>query len=122
VGPSRQAPEQIPNPRVRIMQRPLSPSPEPPAYRPMEPLDPANSPWGCREMPCAIHDMGPSPYPVAQKQPVLSSPGMRQGEEGVANEDSVVEVAIAEEEDNDEPVKVIRHGSGSAQKVDPPEP
>jgi hypothetical protein len=38
---------------------------------------------------------------------MLSSPGMRKGEERVTNEDDVVEVAIAEEEDDDEPVGVI---------------
>jgi hypothetical protein len=30
--PSRQASEQIPNRRIRVMQWPLSPSPSPPAY------------------------------------------------------------------------------------------
>jgi hypothetical protein len=38
---------------------------------------------------------------------VLSSPGMREGEEEVIDEDNVVEVAIAEVEDDDEPVEVI---------------
>jgi hypothetical protein len=38
---------------------------------------------------------------------VSSSPGMREGEEGVTDEDNVVEVAIAEEEDDNEPIKVI---------------
>jgi hypothetical protein len=89
------------------MQRSPSPSPEPPAYRPMEPSDPADSPWGHWETPCAIHGMGPCPYPVAQRQPVLSSPGMREGEEGVTDEDVVVEVIVAEEEDDDEPIEVI---------------
>jgi hypothetical protein len=84
----------------------------------MEPLDPATSPWGRWETPCAIHGMGPCPYPVAQRQPVLPSPGMREGEEGVtdvedvvevpvAEEDDVVEVTVVEEEDNDGPVEVI---------------
>jgi hypothetical protein len=36
-GPSNQAPEQIPNPRVRFLQRPPSPSLAPPTYWTMEP-------------------------------------------------------------------------------------
>jgi hypothetical protein len=36
---------------------------------------------------------------------VLSSPSMREGEEGVTDEDDVVEVAVAEEDD--EPIEVI---------------
>jgi hypothetical protein len=73
-GPTRQALEQIPNPKVRVTQRPPSPSPTPPTYWPMKPSDPATSSWGHREPPCAIHGMGPCPYPVAPRQPVLSSP------------------------------------------------
>jgi hypothetical protein len=107
VGPSRQAPEQIPNPRVRVMQWPPSPSLTPPAYWSMEPSDPATSPRSRQEPPCAIHSMGPCLYLVVQRQPVLSSPGMREGEEGVADADDVVEVTIAEEEEDDEPVEVI---------------
>jgi hypothetical protein len=70
------------------------------------------------EMPYAIHGMGSCPYSVVQRQQVLSSLGMREGEEGVANvedvvdvvvaeEDDVVEVTVAEEEDDDGPIKVI---------------
>jgi hypothetical protein len=51
--------------------------------------------------------MGPCPYSVKQRQPVLPSLGMREGEEEVIDEDNMVEVAIAEVEDDDEPVKVI---------------
>jgi hypothetical protein len=58
VGQSHQVPEQIPNPRVRVTQRPQSPSPTPPAYWSMEPSDPATSLRGHRELPCAIHGMG----------------------------------------------------------------
>jgi hypothetical protein len=107
VGPSCQAPEQIPNPRVRVMQWPPSPSLTPPAYWSMEPSDPATSPRSRQEPPCAIHSMGPCLYPVVQRQSVLSSPGMREGEEGVTDVDDVVEVTVAEEEDDDEPVEVI---------------
>jgi hypothetical protein len=100
------------------MQRPSSPSPTPLAYWLMEPSDPATSLRSHREPPCAIHGMGPCPYPIAQRQPVLSPPGMREGEEGVtdvedvvevivAEEDDMVEVAVAEEEDDDGLVKVI---------------
>jgi hypothetical protein len=73
----------------------------------MEPSDLADPLWGLWETPCAIHGMGPCPYSVKQRQPVLSSPGMREGEEEVIDEDNVVEVAIAEVEDDDEPVEVI---------------
>jgi hypothetical protein len=106
-GPSHQASEHIPNPRVRVMQRLPSPSPTPPAYWSMEPSDLGTSLRSHWELSCAIHGMGPCPYPVAQRQPVLSSSGMREGEEGVVDADDVVEVTIVEEEDDDEPVKVI---------------
>jgi hypothetical protein len=67
-------------------------------------------------MPYAIHGMGPCPYPVVQRQPVFSSPGMGEGEEGVAIAEGVAEVDVAEEHDvvvvaltnkDDEPVEVI---------------
>jgi hypothetical protein len=86
VGPSRPAQEQIPNPRVRVTPSPPSPSPAPSAYWPMEPSDPTDSSWGHREPPCAIHGMGSCPYPVAQRQPVFSSPGEGEGE-GVTEEE-----------------------------------
>jgi hypothetical protein len=38
---------------------------------------------------------------------VLSSPSPREGEEGVATAEGVVEVAVDEEDDVDEPIKVI---------------
>jgi hypothetical protein len=45
------------------------------------------------------------------RRSVLSSPslreGDREGEEGVTDLDDVVQVAVAEEEDDDEPVEVI---------------
>jgi hypothetical protein len=47
------------------------------------------------------------PYPVAQRQPVFSSPGKGEGEEGVAGGEDMVAVAVVEEEDDDEPVEVI---------------
>jgi hypothetical protein len=117
-GPSRQAPELIPNPRVRVLQRPPSPSPTPSTYFPMEPSYPTTSLRGHREPPCAIHGMSSGPYPVAPRKTVLSSPSPREGEEGVADvedmvevvvaeEDDVVEVAVAEEEDDGKLVKVI---------------
>jgi hypothetical protein len=87
VGTSHQAPDRIPNPRARVLHRPSSPSPNPLAYWPMKPSDPAISLRGHREPPCAIHGSGPCPYPVALRL-VLSSPSPReggeQGEEGVA--------------------------------------
>jgi hypothetical protein len=71
----------------------------------MEPSDPATSPWGRWETPCTIHSMGPCPYPVTQRQLMLSSPGMREGEEGVADEDDVVVVTVAIKDDD--PVEVM---------------
>jgi hypothetical protein len=110
-GTSHQAPNQIPNPRVSVLHRPPSPSPEPPAYWPMEPSDTTTSPRGHREPPCAIHGSGPCPYPVALRRSVLSSPSLREGgeegEEGVAAAEGVNEVAVAVEDDDDDLVEVI---------------
>jgi hypothetical protein len=110
-GSSHQAPEQISNPRVRVTPQPPSPSPAPPAYWPIEPSDPTTSPWGHREPFCAIHDLGPCPYPVALRRSVLSSlslrEGEREGEERVVDVEGVVEVTAVEEEDDDESVEVI---------------
>jgi hypothetical protein len=64
-GSSRQPLTDAPNPRVRVLERPPSPSHDPLAYRPMKPSDPAASPWGRREPPCTVHGRGPCPYPVA---------------------------------------------------------
>jgi hypothetical protein len=98
------------------MQQLPSPSPEPPTYWPMEPLDLANPPWGRREMPCAIHGKGPCLYSVAQRQPVFSSPAMGEGEEGFADVEGMAEVTVVEEDDvamvaitnkDDESVEVI---------------
>jgi hypothetical protein len=95
-GPSHQAQEQIPIPRVRFPQRPPFPSLASPAYWSMEPSDPATSLRSRREPPCAIHGLGPCPYPVAPRQTVLSSPslreGEREGEEGLIDVEDVVEV------------------------------
>jgi hypothetical protein len=81
----------------------------------MEPSDPAASPWGRWEPPCAVHGTGPCPYPVAQWQPVFSSPGEGEGEEEVIEEeedeaaeeeeDDVVVVAVIDKDD--EPVEII---------------
>jgi hypothetical protein len=38
---------------------------------------------------------------------VLSSPGTREGEKGVADAEDVVKVVVAEEEDDDKPIEVI---------------
>jgi hypothetical protein len=73
----------------------------------MEPLDPADSPWGHREPPYAIHVMGLCPYPIAPRQPVITSPGEGEGEEGVTEdgEDDMVVVTVVEKDD--ELVEVI---------------
>jgi hypothetical protein len=50
VGSSQQVPPSLvgtANPRVRVLERPPSPSLDPPAYWLMEPLDPATSLRGC---------------------------------------------------------------------------
>jgi hypothetical protein len=106
-GLSHQATEQNPNPRVRVPPRPLPPSPTLPAYWPLEPSDPTISPRGHRETPYAILSLGAAPYPVTLNILVLSSLSLREGEEGVAAAKGVVEVAIAEEDDDDEPIEVI---------------
>jgi hypothetical protein len=66
---------------------------------------------GHREPPCAIHGMDSCPYPVTLRQSVLSSlgprEGEREGEEGATDVEDVVEVAVVEEDDDDEPIKVI---------------
>jgi hypothetical protein len=87
VGSSRQPSVDAPNPRVRVLEQPPSPSPDPPAYRPLEPSNPAASPWGCQELPYAVHGTGSCPYPVAQWQPVFSSPSEGEGEEEVVEEE-----------------------------------
>jgi hypothetical protein len=87
VGSLRQALVDAPNPRVRVLERPPSPSPDPPTYRPMKPSDPAASPWDRREPPYAVHGTGPCPYPVAQWQPMFSSPDKGEGEEEVIEEE-----------------------------------
>jgi hypothetical protein len=77
----------------------------------MEPSDPTTSPRGRREPPCAIHGIGSCPCLVALERLVLSSlsprEGEREGEEGVANVEDVVKVAVVEEEDDDEPIEAI---------------
>jgi hypothetical protein len=108
----------VPNPRVRVLERPPSPSSDPPAYRPMAPSDPAVSPWGHRQPPCTVHGMGPCPYPVVQWQPVFSSSGDGEGEEEddqatgeeeeeeeEEEEDDVVVVTVVDKDDK--PIKVI---------------
>jgi hypothetical protein len=88
-GPSRPAPKQIPNPRVRVTPIPPSPPHAPPAYWSMEPSDLADSLWGHQEPPCVIHGLSPCPYPVAQRQPVFTSPGEGEGGEGVTVEEEM---------------------------------
>jgi hypothetical protein len=51
--------------------------------------------------------MGMGPYPITLRRSVLSSPSLREGEEGVVDVEDVVEVVIAKEEDDDEPIEVI---------------
>jgi hypothetical protein len=110
-GPSHQAPEQIANPRVRVHPRPPSPSLAPSTYWAMEPSNLATSLRSHRELPCTIHGLGLSPYPVVPRRMVLSSlnlrEGEREGEEGVTNVEDVVDVIVAEEDDGDELVEVI---------------
>jgi hypothetical protein len=109
VRPSHQAPTGAPNPRVRVLEQPPSPSPDPLTYRPMEPLDLTDSPWGRQEPSCAIHGTGPCPYPVTQWQPVSSSPGRGGGEEEVTAEEEEENdmVAVTVVDKDDELVEVI---------------
>jgi hypothetical protein len=59
----------------------------------------------------AIHASGSCPYPVALRSSVLLLPSPREGEEegkeGVTDAECVVEVAVAEEGDDDEPIEAI---------------
>jgi hypothetical protein len=87
-----------PNPRVRVLERTLSPSPDPSAYWPMESSDTDTSPRGRRETPCVIHGWGTCPYPIASRQMDLSSPSPREGGEGVA---------AVEEDDEEDPIEII---------------
>jgi hypothetical protein len=73
----------------------------------MEPSDPVDSLWVRQEPPCAIHGMGPCPYPVAQRQPVFTSPGEGGGEEGVTEEEEDEVVVVAVVDKDDETIKVI---------------
>jgi hypothetical protein len=69
---------------VRVLERRPSPSPDLLVYWLMEPSDPATSPRGHRETPCAIHGWGTCPYPVASRRMKLSSPSSMEGGGGVA--------------------------------------
>jgi hypothetical protein len=89
-GSSIQAPTDTPNPRVRVLERPLSPSLDPSAYWPMEPSDPATSLRRRREPPCTIHGWGP--YPVASRHLRFSSSGQRDGGEGKVNDEDPIEI------------------------------
>jgi hypothetical protein len=94
VGTSSQAPVRTPNPRVKVLERLPSPSPDPPAYWLMEPSNSVTSLRGHQEPPCAI----PCPYPVAPRWTMPSSPSLREEGEWVA---------IVEEDDEEEPMEVI---------------
>jgi hypothetical protein len=72
-GPSRQAPADAHNPRVRVLERPPSPSPDPPAYWPMELSDPGTSLRSHWDTPCTIHGWGSCPKPAASRRLNLSS-------------------------------------------------
>jgi hypothetical protein len=75
------------NPRVRVLEKPPSPSPDPPVYWPIELLDLATSLRGCREPPCIIHSWGPHPYLVASRRLRFSSSGHGEGGEGNADDE-----------------------------------
>jgi hypothetical protein len=72
----------------------------------MEPSDPADSPWGHQEPPCAIHGMGPCLYPVVQRQPIFTSPCEGEGE-GVTEEEEDDVVVITVVDKDDKPIEVI---------------
>jgi hypothetical protein len=61
------------------LERPLSPSLDRLAYRPMESSDPDDFPWSQRVVPCAIHGWA-CPNQVAPTQ--AASTSGNQGEEG----------------------------------------
>jgi hypothetical protein len=101
-GTSSAALARIPNPRVRVLDRPLSPSPDTLTYWLMEPSDLTISSRGHRESPCTIHGWGSCPYMVVPRQTVLSSPSLREGEEKGGEG-----VTAAKDEEEEDPVEVI---------------
>jgi hypothetical protein len=74
-----------------VLERPPSPSPDRPSYRPMEPSDPNTSPRGHRGRPCAVHGWG-CPNRVAPAQGPSSS--SCQGEEGREEEENECRITI----------------------------
>jgi hypothetical protein len=107
-GPSSQELVHAPNPRVGVLERSPSPSPDPPAYWPMEPSDSATSPRGHREIPCVIHGWGSCPYSIALRRMKLSSLGPREGGEGVT---------VIEEDDEVDPIEIARFPTRADTKV-----
>jgi hypothetical protein len=65
--------------------------------------------------------MGSCPYPIAQRQLVFSSPSKGEGEEGVAGEEDMVEVAIASEEDDVVVVAVANKDDVSVEVIPVPD-
>jgi hypothetical protein len=51
--------------------------------------------------------MGPCPYPFVQRQPVFTSPGEGEGEDGVTEEEEDDMVMVTVVDKDDEPIEVI---------------
>jgi hypothetical protein len=96
-GTSSQALVRTPNARVRVLQRPPSPSPNPLAYWPMEPSNDHRSERS-PGAPLRHPRLGPLPLPSCSKVDdafITESKGGREG------------VDVAKEDDEEEPVEVI---------------
>jgi hypothetical protein len=83
---SPQQPPPSATPHCCVLERPPSPFPDRPAYRPMEPSNPDTSPWGRRGRPFAVQGWG-CPNLVAPAQGTSSS-SYQGEEEGRKQEDN----------------------------------
>jgi hypothetical protein len=74
-------------PHHRMLEMPPSPSPNRPAYRTIEPLNPDASPWARWDRPCAFHGWGcPNRVALAQWPSSSSHQGEEEGREDKADE------------------------------------
>jgi hypothetical protein len=92
LAPASQQPPLSIVPHRRVLESPPYPSPDRPAYRPMEPLDPNASPWGRWGTSCAIHGWG---CPTGLHQP--KGPryrAVRGEEEGGEEEDDECRITV----------------------------
>jgi hypothetical protein len=80
-------PSASPTPNPRVLERPPSPSPNRPVYRPMDPSYHDASPRGCHGLPCVVYGWGPCPNPVTLMIRSLSRGREGEEEEGEGEEE-----------------------------------